>query len=180
MSETKAVPMPGYEDAVASLRGKLSFIKQLTDEVNFAKEAFRTAARSVVASLPAGVTVLEYMDGKGGAITVGLLDYGRSGNRKQLNGKMLTQAQELGLDLNGRTEVEECAVLTGEFLAWIKQLMSQWETQGVVLPEGFELKRTMKLNGHGVSWLQELAQHGAAGAQAFLDTALKAPSVGMK
>jgi hypothetical protein len=179
-SKSQAVPMPGHEAAAAKLRTKLIFLKSFAAEIAEAKKEFCRLAASVASQLPPGVSCLEFLDGEGGAIKVALPDYGVVNNRNTLDAKKLTLAQKLGIDLTDKTAVEESYVLTGDFFAWLKQLISSWQAEGRTLPEGCDHKQVTRLTSEGVAFLRELAKAGAAGATEFLEAALKSPSVGAK
>lgn len=178
-----ALPVAGYEKKVSDLRGKLLFLKQLTDEVEHAKEEFRGLAKRAAASAAADVSTLAFQDGAGGVLTVSLPDPAKEGNRLSLSGAKLSKAVDLGLDISAHVETEQSYVLTGEWVKWLRSVVTAWEAQGVdiaAIPGTCDLKETTRLKASGVDWLRALAAAGGAGAEVFLNMALKAATVNVK
>jgi hypothetical protein len=153
----------------------LQYSDQLKKDVDKQKVYFREAAASAV-DASSGVLSLEFVDGKGGAINVTLPDVAKAGNRKVLSAEKIAQAAESIPGIEDMTETTETFVLSGEWISWLKTVMSTWEKDGVAMPDGLEHKVVTKLTEEGIAKLRAVEGNNSAAAD-LLKSAVNAATI---
>lgn len=185
-----AVPVQGYEAQVKKFKIDLNFFKGLETQVEGAKTFFRDLAEQVRAGITEGeVKRIEFLSDDGTAtVPVTIPDVAKAGNRTIVKDKATTKAAQLGVALDelGVTEVEEYYVLSGEFVAWLEEILNaNYVAKGQEIPEGIDKKTNVRLTAEGIAKLRTMAAEGKTenereAAQVLLGAGIKASSVAAK
>lgn len=181
------IQVQGYEDQVKTFKTDLTFYKQLDKRLSSVKENFRDLAQQAAHNAGDDVSRVEFIAEDGTCVPVSFADTSKASNRTTVSSKVYKDAFKLGVDVNELevTEVEESFVLTGEWIAWFKGVLQQYEASGQPAPDGYEHKEVTKLSVEGIAKLKKMAKEAKTeneqkAAKLLLGAGIKAATVSVK
>jgi hypothetical protein len=181
------IRIKGYEEQVKEFQTSFRFYKKLDGEMSKAKESFRDLTMQALSVSAPGVKRVEFMSDDGQSVPVTVPDYEKPCNRNSLDDKKISEVvQKTGVDVQSLavTEKEECFILTGEFVGWLRQILhDNYTAHGKPIPGGIEFEEKVRLSPAGMAKLEKMARDTTLSgpeqlaAQMLLKLGKKAPSV---
>jgi hypothetical protein len=188
-SSKGVIPVQGHEAKVKEFKTDLNFFKQLEARVDEGKTFFRTLAEQVRVGAEGVVKRIEFLSDDGSAtVPVTIPDISKDGNRTVVKDGVVSKVAQLGLALDelGVTKTEYTYVLTGEFVAWLDEILTaNYTSKGQEVPAGIEKKATMRLTVEGVEKLRKMMAEAKTdnereAARLLLEGGIKAAGVSAK
>jgi hypothetical protein len=187
-SSKGVIPVQGHEDKVKEFKTDLNFFKQLEARVEDGKAFFRTLAEQVRLGAEGVVKRVEFISDGSATVPVTIPDVTKAGNRTNVKDEVVSKVAQLGFSLDEMavTETEYSYELTGEFVAWLDEILAaNYTSQGKEVPAGINKKATTRLTVEGIEKLRAMAadaktEQEREAARVLLDGGIKVAGVSAK